>query len=101
MRIDVSLEFFDAERRDFELVLDAIRRIQSASRAQLEDLDWLHDVVCSVGLAVLHPPEEIYADKADLMNGSHQGLTQYPLEFARWLLLLAPFRVGSYLEIGC
>jgi hypothetical protein len=99
--IPVSLETYDAERADFELVLNAIRQFQTAPVEKLHDLQWVHEVVCSIGLGALHPPEEIYADKAGLMNGSHQGITQYPMEFARWLLLLGGLQVNSYLELGC
>ena len=96
-----SLEAFDIERADFERVLEAIRHFQNAPVAKLHELEWVYGVVCSVGLAILFPPEEIYADEADLMLGSRQGITQYPREFARWLLLLGESNVNSYLEIGC
>ena len=96
-----SLESFDAERADFELVLSAIGKAEAASVDALRDFDWVHEWVCSVGLAPLFPAEEIYADKAGLMNASHQGITQYPIEFARWLRLLADHAPATYLEIGC
>jgi hypothetical protein len=99
--IAVSLETYEAERADFERVLDAIRRFQTAPVESLHDLEWVREVVSTVGLAILFPPEEIYADDAGLMNGSHQGITQYPREFARWLLLLGEAPVDSYLELGC
>jgi hypothetical protein len=99
--IPVSLEAYDAERSDFERVLDAIRQFQAAPVAKLHDVEWVYTVVCSAGLAILFPPEEIYADEAHLVNASHQGITQYPREFARWLLLLGDAAVNSYLEIGC
>ncbi len=99
--IPISLEAYDAERADFERVLDAIRQFQSAPAANLHDLEWVCQVVGSAGLAPLFPAEEIYADEAGLMNASHQGITQYPREFARWLLLLGESDVESYLEIGC
>jgi hypothetical protein len=96
-----TLEAYDAERIDFERVLRAIHRFREAPAASLHDLEWVYQVVCSVGLAILHPAEEIYAGEADLMNASHQGITQYPREFARWLVLLGSLQVRSYLEIGC
>jgi hypothetical protein len=95
------LEAYDAERADFERVLEAIRQFQRAPLANLHDLEWICQVVRSVGLAPLFPPEEIYADEAEQMNASHQGITQYPREFARWLLLLGGEKIASYLEIGC
>jgi len=97
----ITLEAYDAERADFERVLKAIRRFHAATVGEMHDLDWVCEVVGSVGLAALHPAEEIYADEADLMNSSHQGITQYPREFARWLLLLGAAPVNTYLEIGC
>jgi hypothetical protein len=97
----ITLEAYDAERADFERVLQAIRRVQGATVAELRDLDWVCEVVGSVGLSPLYPAEEIYADQADLMNASHQGITQYPREFARWLLLLGASHVSRYAEIGC
>ncbi len=96
-----TLQSYDAERADFERVLGAIRQFLGAPAEKLHDLEWVCQVVRSVGLAALHPPEEIYADEADLMNASHQGITQYPREFARWLVLLGGQPVRSYLEIGC
>jgi len=96
-----NLEAYDADRADFERVLDAIRQFQTAPVAKLHDLEWVYQVVCSVGVSILFPPEEIYADEAPLMNASHQGITQYPREFARWLILLGESHVNSYLEIGC
>lgn len=101
MAFSPSLEQWNAERADFARVLAAIRTIQSAPPDALLDLAWIEDVICSVGLGILMPPEEIYADKGHLVNGSHQGVTQYPLEFARWLRLLADERPATYLEIGC
>jgi hypothetical protein len=100
MRLDVSLESYEAERHDFQLVLDAIGRIGNAAVEELLDIDWLHGTVCSVGLGFLTPPD-VYADKSDLVNGSHQGIVQYPLEFARWLRLLADCGIATYLEVGC
>jgi len=97
----LTVDAYDAERADFEHVLQAIRRFQAATVENLHDLDWVKAVVGSVGLAILFPAEVIYADEADLMNASHQGITQYPREFARWLLLLGATPVNSYLEIGC
>ena len=98
--IDVSLEAYGVDRADFERVVDAIREFQTAPIAGLHDLEWVYGIVCSVGLAILFPAEEIYADEAHLMNASHQGITQYPREFARWLVLLGECNVSSYLEIG-
>jgi hypothetical protein len=100
VQLDVPLESYDAERSDFQLVLNAMERIAGAAKEQLLDLDWLHETVCSVGLGFLMPAD-VYADKSDLMNGSRQGIIQYPLEFARWLRLLAGCHIASYLEIGC
>jgi hypothetical protein len=99
--LSTSLEPYDAERADFERVLEAIRQFQAAPIASLGDLEWVRRVVGSAGLAPLFPAEEIYADEAGLMNASHQGITQYPREFARWLLLLGEASIESYLEIGC
>jgi hypothetical protein len=95
-----ACEAYDADRADFERVLDAIRQFQTAPVAKLDDLEWVYEVVCSVGLSPLFPPEEIYADEAHLMNASCQGITQYPREFAHWLILLGQSRVNTYLEIG-
>jgi len=98
--IPVSLEAYDVERADFERVIEAIRQFQTAPVAKLHDLEWVYQVVCSVGLAILFPPEDIYADEADLVMASHQGITQYPREFARWLVLLGDCNVNTYLELG-
>lgn len=99
--IPASLEAYDAERADFERVLGAVRQFQAAPIESLHDLEWVYGVVRSVGLAALFPSEEIYSDEAGFMNASHQGITQYPREFARWLVLLGGATVNSYIEIGC
>jgi hypothetical protein len=99
-RASPSLEVFEAEEADFARVLAAAERFRRASEAELHDLEWIHEVVCSVGLSPLAPIEETYADMAHLVNGTHQGITQYPREFARWLHLLGQHEVRSYLEIG-
>jgi hypothetical protein len=98
--VPAYIESYDADRADFERVLAAIRSFQGAPVANLHKLDWVYDVVCSVGLSALFPPEEVYADEAHLMNSSSQGITQYPREFARWLILLGQSPVNTYLEIG-
>jgi hypothetical protein len=100
-RIQPSLEAYEAEEADFGRVLAATERIAAATEAELRDLDWVFEVVCSAGLAVLDALEETYGELAQLVTGSHQGLSQYPLEYARWLHLLGQHRVQSYVEIGC
>ena len=45
----------------------------------MRELAWVEDYVSLAGLAPLHPADETYADQAHLMNGSHQGIGQYPL----------------------
>ncbi len=99
-RIRPSLEAFEAEQADFARVLAAMDRLRGASMAELRDLDWLHEVVCSVGVSMLDPLEETYLEYVPLVNGTHQGITQWPREFARWLHLLGEQEIGSYLEIG-
>jgi len=98
--LPASLEAYEADRVDFERIIDAVRQFQTVPVASLHDLEWVYKVVCSAGLSILFPPEEIYADEAELMIASHQGITQYPREFARWLVLLGECNVNSYLEIG-
>jgi len=99
-RIDANLDAYDAERADFERLLGAIREFQGAAVENLRDLRWVCEVVRSVGVHPLYPTEEIYADEAELVNPSMQGITQYPLEFARWLMTAGELRPASYLEIG-
>jgi hypothetical protein len=98
--IEVSLEAYDVERADFQRVLDAMGAFREGALEQLADVEWVCEVVRSVGLGILFPPEELYADEAGLVNASLQGITQYPREFARWLVLAGETRPGSYLEIG-
>jgi SAM-dependent methyltransferase len=99
-RFSVSLEALAAEEADFSRLLAAVERIRSASEAELHELEWLHEMVCSVGVAMLEPVDETYQDMAHLVCGSHQGISQYPREFARWLHLLGEVRPATYLEIG-
>lgn len=94
-------ESYDAERADFARLLEAIRLAGEAPLATMRELDWIEQYVSLPGLTPLHPAEEIYQDQAHLMNASHQGMTQYPREFARWLRLLADRPLKTYLEIGC
>lgn len=95
------LEAFDAERSDFEKVLDAIRRIRVAASDDLRSLDWLVDVIRGVGLVPIPEGESAYGDEAEHLNSSQQGVIQLPREFARWLLLLSEHPIATYLEIGC
>jgi predicted O-methyltransferase YrrM len=99
-RFTPSLEAFNAEENDFARVLSAIDLLANATETQLHDLDWLHEVVCSVGVSMIEPVDETYADMAHLVSGSHQGISQYPREYARWLHLLGEMRPATYLEIG-
>lgn len=97
----MSLEAYDAERADFERVIDGIRRIQSATLAELLSLDWLVGVLREVGLVPIPEAHVAYADEENFINASQQGIIQLPREFARWLQLAASHRPARYLEIGC
>jgi hypothetical protein len=94
-------EGFEAECRDFARLMEAIRQAQAAPLEKLRDLEWIHQWICSIGVANLDPAEETYANQVHLMNASFQGVSQYPLEFARWLHFLGDQRIRSYFEIGC
>lgn len=94
------LESYEAERADFERVLDAIRTIKAASLDELRSLDWLTDLIRSVGLVPIPEAEETYCGEEDFINPSQQGVIQLPREFARYLLLLGEHRPQRYLEIG-
>lgn len=96
----VSLDALEAERADFQRVLDAIHTLRSAPLADLRDLDWLVDLIRSVGLVPIPEAERTYAEEAEYLNASQQGVIQLPREFARYLLLLSEHRISTYLEIG-
>lgn len=96
-----NLEAYDLERADFARVLAGIRRVQAATEAELASLDWLVEVIRGIGLVPIPEAGATYADEAEFLNGSQQGLIQLPREFARWLQLAAQHRPARYLEIGC
>src|SRR5882757_989283 len=95
------LEAYDAERADFNRVLEAIRKIQSASLEQLGSLEWLVALIREVGLVPIPEAGATYEGEEDFINASQLGLIQLPREFARYLLLLADHRPASYFEVGC
>jgi hypothetical protein len=101
-RTHATLDSYEAERADFARVVAAIHRIQAADLNELRNLGWIYETVCSVGLCMVDAPDVAYGeDLIHLVNASHQGITQVPLEFARWLRLLADLPIRSYLEVGC
>lgn len=95
------LESFDAERADFERVLDGVRSIQAASMDQLRSRDWIIQVIREIGLVPIPEADLTFEGHEDFVNGTQQGLIQIPGEFAQWLLLLGEISPASYLEIGC
>ena len=97
----MSLEAYDAERADFQRVLDVVVKIQRAPLDALRSLDWLADAVREVGLVPIPEFAETYEGEEDFINASQQGVIQLPREFARYLLLLAEHRPATYLEVGC
>lgn len=99
--MSAELELLNAERADFERVLDGVRAIQSASTEQLLSVDWLIDVICQVGFVPIPEAHVCFEGFEDYINGTQQGLIQIPREFAQWLLLLGEQRPASYLEVGC
>lgn len=92
---------FEAERADFERVLEGVRSIQKATMDSLASVDWLAGMIREVGLVPIPEAGVTYEGEEDFINGTQQGLIQLPLEFARWLHLLGEHRPRSYLEIGC
>jgi hypothetical protein len=99
--MQVSLESYEAERADFARVVAAIRTIGCAPMAELSSVDWLVEVIRSVGLVPIPDFETAFHGEEDYVNASQQGLIQIPREFARYLALLGEHRPASYLEIGC
>lgn len=95
------LEHYDAERADFERVLEGVRKIQAAPLDQLRSEDWLAEVIRDVGLVPIPESAITYQGEEDYLNASQQGLIQLPREFAAWLALLGKEKPASYLEIGC
>lgn len=96
-----NLEAYESERADFERVLEAVRKLQSAPMPDLQSVDWLADVIRHAGLVPIPECEKTYGPETDFLNASQQGLIQIPREFARYLRLLGEQAPGSYLEIGC
>jgi hypothetical protein len=99
--VHVSLEAYEAERADFERVLAAIRTIQRATLEELSSVDWLVEVIRSVGLVPIPGYESTFHGEEEYVNASQQGLIQIPREFARYLAFLGEHRPATYLEIGC
>lgn len=96
-----SLEAYNAERADFQRLLDAIGKLQRAPLDELRSVDWLATVIRDVGLVPIPEADETYAGEADFINASQQGVIQLPREFARYLALLGERQPATYLEIGC
>jgi SAM-dependent methyltransferase len=100
-RMISNLEAYEAERADFERVLEAVRRVQAAASEELQSEEWLVDVIRHAGLVPIPECEKTYGPEAEYLNSSQQGLIQIPHEFARYLKLLGEHAPSSYLEIGC
>jgi hypothetical protein len=99
--MDESLASFEAERADFQRVLDAIHKIKVATQSELRSFDWLVGLIREVGLVPIPEFEVTYEGEEDHLNASQQGVIQLPREFARYLLLAAEIKPATYLEIGC
>ncbi|HEX8296464.1 MAG TPA: class I SAM-dependent methyltransferase [Chthoniobacteraceae bacterium] len=95
------LESYDAERADFQRVIDAVQKIQRASSDELQSFDWLVGIIRGVGLVPIPESAATYEAEEDYLNASQQGVIQLPREFARWLQLAAEHRPATYLEVGC
>ena len=89
----VPLEAYEAERADFERVLAAIRTIRHATLGELGSIEWLVQVIRSVGLVPIPDYEVTFHGEEEYVNASQQGLIQIPREFARYLALL-PYTKG-------
>jgi hypothetical protein len=94
------LEAYEAEYADFQRLIAAVRRIQSASVEELGTLDWLVTLIREVGLVPIPEAERTYRDDAEFMNSSSQGVIQIPREFGRYLQLLGELHPANYLEVG-
>jgi hypothetical protein len=95
-----KLESYAAERADFARVIAAVRKLQSAPLSDLRSLDWLVALLREVGLVSIPEAGRTYAEEAEYLNSSQQGVIQLPREFARYLLVLGELRPASYLEVG-
>ncbi len=94
------VQWFDAEAADFDRVMAAVDRVDAAGMAELRDQQWLVGIIREIGLSMRVDTEANYADESDHSNGSHQGMIQYPQEYAGYLLRLSELGIRSYLEIG-
>ncbi len=94
------LESYEAERADFERVLDGVRAILAAPLCDLQSVEWLADRIREVGLVPIPESERTYGKDAEYLNSSQQGVIQLPEEFAAFLHLLGRYSPASYLEIG-
>lgn len=97
----MSLADYDAERADFQRLLDAIAKLQRAPLEELQSVEWLADLIRGVGVVPIPEADATYEGEADCINASQQGVIQLPREFARYLALLGARRPATYLEIGC
>jgi SAM-dependent methyltransferase len=97
----MSLEAYDAERADFQRLLDAIAKLQRAPMEDLQSAEWLASLIREVGVVPIPEADATYEDEAEFINASQQGVIQLPREFARYLVMLGARRPATYLEIGC
>lgn len=99
--MSAALESYQSERADFQRVLDAIAKVQTAREEELRSLPWLIDLLREIGLVPIPEAALTYQGEEEWINASQQGLIQLPREFARWLLHAAEQRPATYLEVGC
>jgi hypothetical protein len=88
-------------RRNGHKLLAAIARIEKAAISELQDVDWVTDLVRRTGLKYLPPPSSrVYGADERYMNWHGDGLFQIPRQFARFLVFCGQMRPKTMIEIG-
>lgn len=78
--------------------LERINLIKNSSKRELENVDYLENLIISLGFNT-----EILREQPEVVQKNGGGLLiwQYPNQFSKYLLLLKTLKIRSYIEIGC
>lgn len=80
-----------------KLVL-GLRTIQQCGLQELTSVDFLVDVISSIGL--FYDPRNIYGTPGNEFMNDEDGLWQIPRQLAEFLVAVHEFPITSYLEVG-
>lgn len=84
--------------------LKKLARIQDLSSEQLKDVDFLADLITTMGLhgstSAVSSADYEWPSSLDASVGKGLQIWQYPTQFSKYLAFLSQFQIRSHLEIG-